>query len=179
MMMNKRITTVLSSTIAWSVMTGIIVIILIFDGIMTNLPSYSLQSRQSTAFQAFFVTEVLICALCQIFYLKIIKRKYEINPTVGHFRKYTNLTYYIVSVLQYVIIVLLLITLLEVETFNQYYTIILLIQILISVFLSVGISALLVFRLLLWVKHKGDYLIVAYAAAAILISINSIFIAKQ
>ena len=144
-------------------MTGIIVIILIFDGIVTNLPFYNLQSRQSTGFQLFFITEVLICALCQIIYLKIIKRKYEINPTVGYFRKYADLTYYIVSVIQYVIIVLLLITLLEVEIFNQYHTIILLIQVLMSVFLSVGISALLAFRLLLWVKQKGDYLIVAYA----------------
>jgi hypothetical protein len=107
--------------------------------------------------------------------LKIIKRKYDINSTVGHFRKHADITYYIVSVTQYLIIVLLLVTLLEL-ILGQYHTIILLIQILLSLFLSMGVSALLAFRFLRWIKYKGDYLIIAYTAA-ILISINSFFIA--
>ena len=176
-MMRKPIIRMLSSTTAWSVMTGVIVIILILDGIVTNLPFYNLQSRSTLTFQLFFAAEVLISALFQIFYLKIIKKKYEVNPIIGHFRKYANVTYYVVSITQYLIVALLLVTLLEIEILNQYHTIILLIQILLSVLLSVGISVLLAFRLLLWIKHKGDYLIIAYAAAAILISINSAFIA--
>jgi hypothetical protein len=67
--------------------------------------------------------------------------------------------------------------LVEVEISNQYHTIIFLIQILLSLFLSAGVSALLAFRFLLWIKNKRDYLIIAYAAAAILISINSVSIA--
>jgi len=65
----------------------------------------------------------------------------------------------------------------EIEILIQYHTIILLIQILLSLFLSAGVSALLAFRFLLWIKNKRDYLIIAYAAAAILISINSVSIA--
>ncbi len=175
--MNERIINVLSSTTTWSIVTGIVVIILIFDEVVTNLPFYDLQSRQSLATQVFFAVEVLICALSQVIYLKIIKRKYSINPTIGYFRKYANIIYYIVSVTQYLIIALLIVMILEVEILSQYHTIILLILILLSLFLSVGLSALLAFRLLLWIKYKGDYLIIAYAAAAILISINSIFIA--
>ena len=167
----------ITSTTAWLVMTSLVVIILIFDGIMTNLPLYDLQSRSALTFQLFFAAEVLICALCQIIYLKIIKKKYEVNPIIGHFRKYANITYCAVSVTQYLIIVLLLVTLLEIEILNQYHTIVLLIQILMSILLSAGISALLGYRLLLWIKHKGDYLIIAYTATAILISINSSFIA--
>ena len=116
-------------------------------------------------------------ALSQVIYLRIIKRKYSINPTIGYFRRYADITYYIVSVTQYLIIAILLVTLLEVEILNQYHTTIVLILILLSLFLSSGLSALLAFRFLLWIKHKGDYLIIAYTAAAILISINSIFIA--
>src|SRR5437016_8363211 len=87
-MMNQRIISVLSSTTTWSVVTGLVVIILIFDGVVTNLPSYDLQSRQSVATQLFFAVEVLICALSQVIYLKIIKRKYSINPTIGYFTRY-------------------------------------------------------------------------------------------
>lgn len=50
-------------------------------------------------------------------------------------------------------------------------------MILLSLSLSAGLSALLAFRFLLWIKHKGDYLIIAYTAAAVLISVNSVFIA--
>ena len=163
-MMNERIINVLSSTTTWSIVTGIVVIILIFDEVVTNLPFYDLQSRQSLATQVFFAVEVLICALSQVIYLKIIKRKYSINPTIGYFRKYANIIYYIVSVTQYLIIALLIVMILEVEILSQYHTIILLILILLSLFLSVGLSALLAFRLLLWIKYKGDYLIIAYTS---------------
>ena len=91
--------------------------------------------------------------------------------------RYSDIIYYVVTVTQYIIVALLLLILAEIEILNQYHTIILLIQILLSLFLSAGISALLVFRFLLWIKNKRDYLIIAYAAAAILISINSVSIA--
>jgi hypothetical protein len=167
----------LSSTIAWSIMTSIVVVILIFDGIVTNLPTYNLQSRQSLAAQFFFVAEVLICAFIQFVYLRIIKQKYVVNPTIGHFRKYSDIIYYIVTLTQYIIIALLLLTLLELQILVQYHTIILLLQILLSLFLSAGLSGILAFRFLLWVKNKRDYLIIAYTSAAILISVNSILIA--
>ena len=143
-------------------MTGIVVIILIFDGIVTNLPFYDLQSRQVLAIQLFFVIEVLICALCQIFFLQIIKRKYDINPPVGHFRKYTNITYRLVSVAQYLIIGILLIAILEIEFLSQYHTILLSISILLSLLLSIGVSGLLAFRLVPWIRHEGDYLIITF-----------------
>lgn len=91
--------------------------------------------------------------------------------------KYSNIIYYVVSVTQYLIIVLLLVILLEIEILNQYHTVVLLIQILMSILLSAGISVLLAFRLLQWIKLRGDCLIIAYTATAVLISINSIFIA--
>jgi hypothetical protein len=177
MLRNDRITNALSSTVTWAIMTGIVVIILTFDGVITNLPSHSLQSRHSLTVQLFFVIEVLICVFIQFVYLRIINQKYTVNPTIGHFRKYSDIIYYVVTVTQYIIIALLLLILSEIEILNQYHTIILLIQILLSLFLSAGISALLVFRFLQWIKNKRDYLIIAYAAAAILISINSVSIA--
>jgi len=176
-MMSERISGLLSSPTQWLVVTGLVVIILVFDGLITNLPFYDLQSRQSLAAQLFFIIEVLICTLSQLLYLKIIKRKYSVNPTIGYFRKYAEITYRIVSATQYLIIVLLIVTLLEVEILNQYHTTLILILILLSLFLSAGISALLTIRFLLWIKHKGDYLIIAYTAASVLICINSIFIA--
>lgn len=176
-MKNELIVRMISSTAAWSGLTSFVVVILIFDGIITSLPSYDLQSRNTLAIQLIFVAEVLICFFCQVIYLKIVKRKFDSNPTVGHIRKFSVLTYYVVSTIQFLIIGLLLVTLIEIEILGQYHTSILLIQILLSLFLSAGISALLAFRFLLWIKHKVDYLILVYTVAAILISINSIFIA--
>ena len=163
-MKNKRIDRLISNTAVWLGMTGLVVIILIFDGIVTNLPFYDLQNRQALGIQLFFVVEVLICALCQIIYLKIIRRKYDSNPVVGHLRRYSDLTYYAVSIIQYLIIALLLVTLLEFAILSQYHTTILLIQILLSLCLSVGISSLLAFRFLIWIKYRRDYLIIAYTA---------------
>jgi hypothetical protein len=177
MLRNDRIINSFSSTITWAIITGIVVIILTFDGVITNLPSYSLQSRNSLTVQLFFVVEVLICVIIQFGYLRMINQKYTVNPTIGHFRKYSDIIYYIVTATQFIIVALLLLILAEIEIFNQYHTIILLIQILLSLFLSAGVSTLLVYRFLLWIKNKRDYLIIAYAGAAILISINSISIA--
>jgi hypothetical protein len=177
MLRNDRIINALSSTVTWAIVTGIVVIILTFDGVITNLPSYSLQSRNSSTVQLFFVVEVLFCIFIQFVYLRIINQKYTVNPTIGHFRKYSDIIYYVVTITQYIIVALLLLTLVEIEILNQYHTIILLIQMLLSLFLSAGVSTLLVFRFLLWIKNKRDYLIIAYAAVAILISINSISIA--
>ncbi len=176
-MLNRQITGLLSSPAQWLLITGLIVIILILDGLITNLPSYNLQSRQSPATQLFFIVEVLICSISQLIYLKIINRKYSVNPTIGYFRRYADITYRIVSVTQYLIIALLIVTLLEVEILNQYHTNLILIVILLSLSLSAGLSALLAYRFLLWIKHKGDYLIIAYTAAAVLIGVNSVFIA--
>ena len=145
MLRNDRITNALSSTVTWAIMTGIVVIILTFDGVITNLPSYSLQSRHSLTVQLFFVVEVLICVFIQFVYLRIINQKYTVNPTIGHFRKYSDIIYYVVTVTQYIIIALLLLILSEIEISNQYHTIILLIQILLSLFLSAGFQPFLSF----------------------------------
>jgi hypothetical protein len=110
-------------------------------------------------------------------YLRIIKKKYSINPTVGYFGRYANITYFIVSLIQYLIIALLIVTILQIEILKQYNSIIVLVSILLSLFLSVGLSAVLAFRFLLWIKYKRDYLIVAYTIAAILLTTNSIFVA--
>jgi hypothetical protein len=176
-MMGKRITDVISNTSTWSIVTIVAVIFLVFDGIITSLPFYDLQAHQSFSIHFLFGTEVLICALCQVLYLKIIKRKYSINPTISYFKRYADITYSIVSVTQYVIIALLLVSLLEIETLSQYHTVIILISILLSLCLSVGLSSLLAFRFLMWIRFKVDYLIISYTAVAVLITINSIFVA--
>jgi hypothetical protein len=159
-------------------MTGALVVILILDLVLPNLPFFGPQSRQGLAVELFFVVEVLICAVIQASYLIIIKGKYELNPTVGHFRKYVNTIFYGVSVAQLIIISLLIAITLEVKFFSQYYTSLLLASILLSLSLSATLSAFLAFRFLLWIRYKGDYQIIAYTSAAILISINSVFIAS-
>src|SRR5215471_8375050 len=107
---------VISRTVTWSIVTGLVVAVLIVDGIITSLPFYDLQSHRSIGLHILFGVEVLICAVCQIIYLRIIRKKYRENPTIGHFRKYADITYLAVSITQYLIITLLILTVLEIET---------------------------------------------------------------
>jgi hypothetical protein len=162
---------------SWVVVTGFVVILLVFDGVITNLPFYDSQSQQSLSVALFFAVEAFICSVSQIMYLRIIKKKYNTNPAVGHFRRYADITYSIVSLIQYVIIALLIVTVVQIEILKQYNSIIISVSTLLSLFLSVGLSALLALRFLLWMKYKRDYLILAYTVAAILLIINSLFFA--
>lgn len=124
------------------------------------------------------MVEVLIRVVAQASYLIIIKGKYELNPTVGQIRKYANTIFYGVSVAQLIIISLLIAITLEVKFFSQYYTSLLLASILLSLFLSVTLSAFFCIPIFTLDRYKGDYQLIAYTSAAILISINSIFIAS-
>jgi hypothetical protein len=168
---------VISRTVAWSIVTGLVVVVLIVDGIITSLPFYDLESHRSIGLHILFSIEVLICALCQIIYMRIIRKKYRENTAIGHFRKYADITYLAVSITQYLIITLLILTVLEIETLNQYHATLVLISILLSLSLSAALSAALAFRFLLWIKHKKDILVIVYAAAAISIAMNSISLA--
>ena len=175
--MKQQLTHVVSNSSSWAAVTGLVVIFLVFDGIITSIPIYDLESQQSFKVALFFAVEVFVSAVSQIMYLRLIRKKYSINPTVGYFGRYANITYFIVSLIQYLIIALLIVTVLQIEMLKQYNSIIVLVSILLSLFLSVGLSALLAFRFLLWIKYKRDYLIAAYTIAAILLATNSIFVA--
>jgi hypothetical protein len=107
----------------------------------------------------------------------MVKIRYSSNPPVGNFRKYANITHAIVSITQYLIIALLIVTVLEIGASSQYHTVLIQISVLLSVSLSIGLSALLGYRFLRWIKYRGDYLIIAYTAVAILICFNSLFVA--
>jgi hypothetical protein len=168
---------VVSNSSSWAVVTGFVVVLLVFDGVITNLPFYDSQSQQSLSVAVFFAAEAIICSVSQIIYLRIIKKKNSINPAIGHFRRYADITYSIVSLMQYLVIALSVATVLQIEILKQYNTIIVLALILLSLLLSVGLSALLTFRFLLWMKYKRDFLTVAYTVAAILLTINSLFVA--
>ena len=157
--MKQQLTHVVSNSSSWAAVTGLVVIFLVFDGIITSIPIYDLESQQSFKVALFFAVEVFVSAVSQIMYLRLIRKKYSINPTVGYFGRYANITYFIVSLIQYLIIALLIVTVLQIEMLKQYNSIIVLVSILLSLFLSVGLSALLAFRFLLWIKYKRDYLI--------------------
>lgn len=77
-----------------------------------------------------------------------------------------DITYSIVSVIQYVIVANF-----KPISFHHYPTFGCL-----SLLLSAGLLSLLAFRFLACMKHKADYLIIAYTVASILTAINSIFV---
>ena len=175
--MRQQLIHVISNPSGLALVTGFVVIFLVFDGVITNLPFYDSQSQQSLNVALFFAAEAFFCSVSQIMYLRIIKKKYNINSAVGRFKRSADIIYSVVSIIQYLIIALLVVTVLQIEILKQYNTIIVLALVLLSLFLSVGLSALLAFRFLLWIKYKRYYVTVAYAIAAILLTINSSFVA--
>src|SRR5437867_2248048 len=86
-----------SKTTTASILTTIVVILLIFDGIIPNLPNYDLETQNSFQIHLFFVVEVFACVICQVLYLQIIKTRYILSPNVGNFRKNANITHLCVS----------------------------------------------------------------------------------
>jgi hypothetical protein len=175
--MRQQLIHVVSNPSSWALVTGFAVIFLVFDGVITNLPFYDSQSQQSLNVALFFAAEAFFCSVSQIMYLRIIKKKYSINSAVGRFKRSADIIYSVVSIIQYLIIALLVVTVLQIEILKQYNTILVLALVLLSLFLSVGLSALLAFRFLLWIKYKRYYVTVAYTVAAILLTLNSSFVA--
>jgi hypothetical protein len=166
-----------SKTTTASILTTIVVILLIFDGIIPNLPNYDLETQNSFQIHLFFVVEVFACVICQVLYLQIIKTRYILSPNVGNFRKNANITHLCVSAIQYTIIALLIFIVLQLQVSHHYNSLAVSIATLLSLFLSVGLTSILVFRFIVWLKYGRDRIVVAYAIAMIMITVSSLFLA--
>jgi hypothetical protein len=166
-----------SKTTTASILTTIVVILLIFDGIIPNLPNYDLETQNSFQIHLFFVVEVFACVICQVLYLQIIKTRYILSPNVGNFRKNANITHLCVSAIQYTIIALLIFIVLQLQVSHHYNSLAVSIATLLSLFLSVGVTSILVFRFIVWLKYGRDRIVVAYAIAMIMITVSSLFLA--
>jgi len=175
--MNERIFDLVSKANTGLLVTGIVVILLVFDGVITSLPFYNLQSQQEFQIGLFYGVEVFICAASQFIYLKIIKRKYSTTSSRGHLKKFADTVYSVVSLTQYFIIALLMVTIIEIGILREYDTFTLRISILLSLGLSTGLSGLLALRFFLWTRYRRDYVVVAYSVAAIVLALNSTFVA--
>jgi hypothetical protein len=166
-----------SKTTSVSILTAIIVILLIFDGIIPNLPDYDLKKQNSFQIHLFFVVEVFACAICQVLYLQIINTRYLLNPNVGNFRRNANITHLSVSVIQYTIIALLVFIVVQIQFSNKYDSLAVSIATLLSLFLSVGLTSILVFRFMVWLKFAHDRIVITYAIAMIMITVSSLSLA--
>jgi hypothetical protein len=173
---HRKTNGIISNSVAWLAMTVIIIILLIADGLITNLPYYDLPTQQSRQVAIFYGILVLVCALSQLVYLRIIGYNIHSYP-LGLNKKYTNTVHFLVSLAQYVVVALLITNVVEVLALGQYDTSTLKILIFSSILVSVCLSGLLAFRFLLWTRNRRDYIIIAYCAVAILMAINSMFVA--
>lgn len=174
-MLNRHISGLISNSNIWLIMTCIVVIFLIIDLIITRLPFYDLRSQESFQISLFFGVEVFVCSVSQVTYLGIIKKKYRIYP--NHLKKFADTIFSTVSLIQYFIIALLVTNLIELGILKEYDTITLRISVLSSMIVSMGLSSLLATRFLSWTRHKRDYVVIAYSIAAILLALNSMFVA--
>ena len=83
-MSNQSNAGILLNTKIWSLVTIAVVAVLIFDGIITNLPLYDLKSQKSFGIRLFFGLVIFVSVLSQATYLRIIKKKHSINPDIGY-----------------------------------------------------------------------------------------------
>src|SRR5918996_1501082 len=98
-MMDRHNIHILSNSATWLSMTSVIVVVLILDGIMTDIPGYDLKTQTSYEVQLFFSFVVFASCISQVVYLEIIRKKYIRSNS-----KYFNQTHLIVSIIQYIII---------------------------------------------------------------------------
>jgi hypothetical protein len=148
-----------------------------FDGIVPRLPFYDLKTQNSFLIHLYFVIQVSICAICQVIYLKIIRTSYISSSNVGNFRRISSIMYFGVSAIQYTIIALLILVVLQTEILNEYKSIAVSISILLSIFLSIGLTGILAFRFLVWLKYGRDRIVFAYTISMILFTISSLSLA--
>jgi hypothetical protein len=166
-----------SKTTTASILTALVVILLIFDGIMPHLPTYDLRTQNSFQIRLFFVVEVFACVICQVLYLQIIKTRYILSPNVGNFRRDANITHFCVSTIQYTIIALLIFIVLQIQVSHHYNSLAVSIATLLSLFLCIGLTSLLAFRFIVWLKYGLDRIVLAYAIVMIMITVSSLFLA--
>jgi len=121
-MVNQIISLILSNTTVWLSVTAIVVILLVIDRIITNLPIYDLKTQKSFEILFFYGTIILASALSQVIYLKMIKRRYGLNPDISNFKKHADITHLVVSSAQYFIIASLIVTLVEIVILKKYDT---------------------------------------------------------
>ena len=165
-----------TKTITGLILTAVVIILLVFDGIIPHLPIYDLKAQNSFPIHLYFVIQVLTCVICQILYLKIIRTGYVVSSSVGSFRS-SNITYLSVSAIQYTIIAFLIFIVLQTEILNEYNSIVVSTSILLSIFLSVSLTGMLAFRFVIWLRHGRDMIIFSYAISMILITLSSLFLA--
>jgi hypothetical protein len=175
-MVNQTLTNAFSDIKILSFVTIAVVVLLVVDGIIINLPIYDIKTQKSQEISLLFGGQVIVLAVSQIIYLRTIKRRADLNRVIGKYRKYADITHNVVSVAQYFIIALLLATFLQLEILKQYDATAVKILVLTSTLLSFLILTLLVFRYFRWLRIKLDFLIIAYTIATILIAMNSLFI---
>ena len=148
---SERTTNVVSGTTFGAVLTAMVLIILIFDGVIPNLPIYDLQKQNTLEVRVFFGVEVLICAACQILFLRTIRERYVSNQKTGISVKYANVLHNAISSAQFVIIALFIIIVIQIEILNRYNS------------LSVAVSVLLKSLRFRWSNKRARVSILAMA----------------
>jgi hypothetical protein len=174
--MNQYTIRLLSNSTILLLLTAIIIVLLILDGIIPDLPSYDLRTQNSFEIYLFFSIVVFASAVSQLVYLEVIRRKYLLNIST---RKHVKQTHLIVSIIQYFIITLTIVILIQIGILKEYNSFIVALSALLSLFLSIGVNSLLAYRFLAWLKYDHDIIIAAYAAATIIIAANSIVLATS
>jgi hypothetical protein len=155
-------------------LTAIIIVLLILDGLIPDLPSYDLKAQNSFEIYLFFSIVVFMSIASQVLFLELIRKKYLRNIST---RKHVKQTHFIVSLIQYFVIALTLVVLIQIGILKEYNSFIVAASALLSLFLSIGVTSLLAFRFLAWLKYNRDLIIAAYAVATITISANSVVLA--
>jgi hypothetical protein len=151
----------------------IVLSFVILDGIVTSLPFYNVQTQRAFGMLILFAGEIFLFSTIQIMILKLIRNDFRVGAFTRNFLKFINLTYLTTLLVQCAIITLLLTIVFEISWFSQYHSIIVRWTLSMSISLSFALLSILSFKFVQWALRRPDYLTIVYAAAAILLSINS------
>lgn len=174
---SERWSNVIAKPVFWSTLTGTVVILLAFDGVVHNLPDYDLRKQNTVEVHLFFTAEILISVACQILFLRIVKENYVSKQKAGLLLKSARLLHHLMTAAQFVIIALLLVVVIQVEIQNKYHSLVVAASAVMSIFIAISLTSMLALRFWLWLRFGIDRVVMSYAFAMTITAASLVFLA--
>jgi MFS family permease len=160
----------------------LIIIAIIIDTSIINIVTSAGGLRSSASDIALFVSMVLVFGVGQYIVMSFLKQEYEdedkgkVNDKdkITGFRLGLDLINKVVTITQYVLLAILVFAILQMLFIMSYHILILKATIIISYGLTFILLALLASRFLSWFKSNRNLVVLAYALAISMISMNAV-----
>jgi hypothetical protein len=155
------------------IVISLIIIAIIIDTSIIKISGFTRDRPSPSVDIIIFTLMVLVYAVGQYLILGFVKRK--INESITGEQRYLNVIHKVVSIVQYVLTAILVSIILQMIITSGYDIFLVKLVIWISYSISIVVLGLLARRFFSWFKSQRNYVVLAYALAISVISINAGF----